>query len=377
MAEKMRAVVKTRPALGAEMIEVPMPKLGADDVLLRVQATSICGTDVHIWKWDPWAENRIGKGKLPQTIGHEMTGEVVEVGSHVKRVKVGDLVSVETHIPCGKCIQCYSGQQHICADLVILGVDRDGTYADYIAIPERVCWVNDPSIPPEFASIQEPLGNAVYAVLGENNDVAGKSMVIVGDGPVGLMATAVARAVGVTQIFLVGLFDFNLELGRQLGADHILRGDRDEDGRRAYVRDRTDGAGADIVLEMAGAPAALADSFKYLRKGGRLSAFGVMSESTIPVDYNNGIVFRGAQVHGINGRIMWDTWLRVRNLLASGRLNLGPVITNLLPLTDFATGFEEMMKIPRTSAKIVMFPDPRELAAAQARRGHATAVGAR
>lgn len=367
MPDTMRAIVKARPEEGLELREVGLPRVSPDDVLLKVRATSICGTDVHIYRWDGWSQRRIGPGRLPQIAGHEVTGEVVEVGSQVRRVKRGDLVSAETHIPCRACTQCLNGQQHICANLTILGVDRDGAFADYLAIPESVCWVNDPSIPPEFASVQEPLGNAVYAVLGEDRDVAGRSVAIVGDGPIGLLAVAVAHAAGACPIFLVGMWDYNMEIGRRLGADHLLFADRPDPDRVQYVRDHTYGVGADIVVEMAGVSDAIVEGFKLLRKGGRFTAFGVTGGGTVPLDYNDSLVFKGAQVHGVNGRLMFDTWLRVRNLLATGRLNIGPVITHLFPLEEYDRGFQEMMKLPRVSAKVVLFPDPAELAAARRR----------
>lgn len=367
MSETMRAVVKTKPALGAEPREVDIPRIADDEVLVKIKATSICGTDVHIYKWDPWSASRIGEAKLPQTMGHELAGEVVEVGRSVKGIKAGDYVSAETHIPDAQDLQTLLGQMHIGQNMKILGVDRDGSFAGYIAVPAIVCWVNDRSIPPEQAAVQEPLGNACYAVLGEDNDVAGKSMVIIGDGPIALFAIGVARVCGVTHIFHVGKYDFNLEIGRKLGTDHCLYANKDDVDRVAFVMDHTRGFGADIVLDMAGSPQALDEGFKMLRKGGRFTAFGVAPESPCPVDYNNGIVFKGCQVHGVNGRKMYDTWYRVRNLLSSGRLNITPVITDIFSLDDYESGFERMMTRPRTAAKVVLFPEKEELEAARQR----------
>ncbi len=361
MSNKMRAIVKVKPQFGAELQEVSIPTPTEDEVLIKVIATSICGTDVHIYKWDNWSQNRIGAQKLPQILGHEVAGEVVEVGRNVKRIKVGDYVSVETHIPELSDLQTLLGQMHIGEHMKIVGVDRNGSFAEYMTVPEVVCWVNDPSIPPEFASIQEPLGNATYCLLGEDGDVAGMTAVILGDGPIGLMATAVARAVGVAKIFVVGLFDHCLSIAKTLGADFVLNADDDTIDRISFVREHTGGFGADIVLEMAGAPKAAAEGFQMLRKGGRYSAFGVMSETNLAIDYNNGIVFKGSKIYGINGRRMFDTWYRVRNLLAGGRLNIAPVITNILSLENFKFGFEKMMEIPRRSAKIVMFTDEAKL----------------
>jgi threonine 3-dehydrogenase len=366
MGDTMRAVVKVKPEPGAVMQEMPIPEPGPHDVLVRVTACSICGTDVHIYKWDPWAAGRIGEAKLPQILGHELAGEIVEVGSAVTRVSVGDYVSAETHIPCGRCIQCRTGQEHICANLSILGVDCNGSFAEYISVPQSVCWVNDRAIPPEFATVQEPLGNATYAVLGEDNDVAGKTMAIIGDGPTGLFSVGVARVAGVTKIIMVGKYDFNMAIASRMGADHLVYANREDVVAR--VREFTGGVGTDIVLDMAGSPQALGEGFKILRKGGRFTAFGVASGPTAEVDYNNGIVFKGAQVHGINGRKMFDTWFRVRNFLASGRLDIAPVVTHIFSLDDYEKGFGVMMERPRHSAKVVLFPDPAELSKARSRR---------
>lgn len=367
MADKMMAVVKTKPALGAELLDVPLPRIADDEVLVKVKATSICGTDVHIYKWDDWSSKRIGPKALPQIMGHEVAGEVVDRGKFVRKVQIGDYVSAETHIPYPGDLQALLGQMHLGEKMQILGVDRDGVFAEYLSIPEIVCWVNDKSIPPEYATIQEPLGNATYAVLGEDNDVAGKTMVILGDGPVGLFAVGVARAVGVTNIILVGLSKFNLEIGRKMGADHILYADDNSVDRIEYVKDQTSGYGADIVLEMAGVQQAVEEGFKMLRKGGRFTAFGVLSEPTMPIDYNNSIVFKGCQIHGISGRKMFDTWYRVRNLLASKRLDISAVVTHKIALQDFEDGFQKMLEFPRRAAKVVMFPDKAELENARKR----------
>jgi threonine 3-dehydrogenase len=362
----MSAVVKTRGELGAEFREVAVPRIAPHEVLVKVRATSICGTDVHIYGWDDWSATRIGTGRLPQILGHEVAGEVVEVGPHVRSIRVGDFVSAETHIYDPRDVTALMGQLHIGDHMEILGVDRDGAFAEYIAVPESVCWVNDPEIPPEFASVQEPLGNAVYTVLGEDNDVAGKSIAIVGDGPIACFAVGVARLCGATSIFLVGMSEIGMETGERMGADHLLwvgNGDHE-----AYVRDHTRGAGVDIALEMAGAPAAAHSALKLLRRGGRFSAFGVMPEASISLDYNNDFVFKGIQIHCINGRKIFDTWYRVRNFLSSGRLDISPVVTDLLPLEEFEAGFAGMMSNPRRSMKVVLFPDSAELEAARKRQ---------
>ncbi len=369
MSETMKAVVKAKPELGAELQHKALPVYPPDWVLVKVRATSICGTDVHIYKWDDWSAGRIGAKNLPQTLGHEVAGDVVEVGAHCKRIKVGDYISAETHIYDPGDLNAMLGQLHIGLNMKILGVDCDGAFAEYFAVPESVCWVNDSSIPPEIAAVQEPLGNATYAVLGEDADIAGKTMVIIGDGPIAIFAAAVANVCGLAQIFFVGKYDFNMDIARKLGADHLLYANKDEINRVEYVRDHTGGNGADIVLEMAGSQLALDEAFQMVRKGGRISAFGVSADPKPRIDYNNGIVFKGAQIHGISGRKMFDTWYRNRNLLSSGKLNIAPVITHIFKLEDFKSGFDAMMTRPRHSAKCVLFPTDEEFQAAKKRRG--------
>jgi threonine 3-dehydrogenase len=370
MADKMKAVVKTKAAPGADWLEVPIPKIKPDWVLVKVRATSICGTDVHIFKWDPWAEGRIGQKRLPQTLGHEVAGEVVEVGAHVKRIKVGDSISAETHIYDPGDLTSLLGSFHVGEHMKILGVDCDGAFAEYFAVPESVAWVNDPSIPPELATIQEPLGNACYAVMGEDADIAGKTMVITGDGPISLFAVAVARTCGVAKIILIGKYDFNMDIGKKLGADHLLFTNKSTaDERYQFVRDHTGGNGVDIALEMVGSQDSIVDCFRMVRKAGRVTAFGIAAQSPLPVDYNAGIVFKGCQIHGINGRKLFDTWYRNRNLLAAGRLDVSPVITHMFTLAEYNKGFEAMTTRPRASAKVVLFPNAEELAAAKQRRG--------
>ncbi len=301
MGETMKAVIKTKRAPGADFMDIPIPVPGEGEVLVKVKATSICGTDVHIYTWDPWAQNRIKN--IPQVLGHEFAGEVIEVGPQVKRIKTGDTISAETHIPCGACIQCLTGQMHICSNLSILGVDINGCFAPYAVIPESVCWKNDPCVPFEFATVQEPLGNAVYTTL-EGGGVAGKSVVIFGEGPTGLFATGVARACGATEIFVVGRNKFRLSIAKKMGADHTIY--INETDAYEYILDKTHGIGADIVLEMSGAHQAIETALKVIRKGGRYSAFGIPS-LPIKLDYAEGIIFKGITICGINGRKMFET----------------------------------------------------------------------
>ncbi len=348
MAEKMRAIVKTSPREGAELQQVPVPAIGPDEALVKVAASTICGTDIHIYQWNEWAQGRIGP-RIPQTMGHEFSGTVVEAGPACRRVKPGDFVSAETHIPCMNCIPCLTGQMHICANLKILGVDRHGSFAEYIAVPEVVLWKNDLSIAPELAAAQEPLGNAVYATLVE--PITARTVLIIGDGPTGLFAAGVARAAGAAKVWLVGLSPFRLEIGRQMGADAVL--DASKDKVEEIILDQTRGGGVDVVLDMVGRQSVLDQGLKLVRKGGRYSAFG-LPDGRLSIDLNNGVIFKGVRLLGINGRLMFETWVQMSNLLASGRLDIRPVVTHRLPLEEFAHGFDLLTHEPIQAGKVAL-----------------------
>lgn len=347
MPEKMKAIVKSGPRPGLEMASVPIPSLSHDEVLIKVTAASICGTDLHIYQWNQWAQDRIKR--LPQIIGHEFAGTIVETGPEVSGLSAGDYVSADSHIICGECLQCRVGQQHVCSNLQILGVDRDGCFAEYIALPARGVWKNDPEIPPEFASVQDPLGNALYCTLVE--PVAGKSLLIIGDGPIGLFSAGIARASGASWIGLIGHHPSRMEVAKRMGADATYHGDKE--GLESEVHELTDGVGVDVVLEMSGSVKGLDRGLRLLRKGGRFSAFGLFSTPP-PVDITNMIIFKGITLYGINGRILFDTWYRMHNLLKSGRLDISPVITHKLPFDDFEKGFALLMERPKKAVKVVL-----------------------
>ncbi len=355
MSDKMRAIFKTRAGPGLEMRLVDIPEPGPREVLVKVKATSICGTDRHIYHWNEWAANRI---KPPIIVGHEVAGHVVQVGRDVTLLKEGDFISAESHIPCTVCPVCRNGQPHICANLKILGVDTTGTYAEYAVIPEVVAWKNDPGLDPALAAIMEPLGNAVYTTLVE--PVAGKSVAIFGDGPAGLNAVAVARASGAGRIYQVGMVPFLLDLGRKLGADLSINITAPGADTVKTILEATDGWGVDVVLEMSGAQQAITEGIQVLRKGGRFSAFG-LPDKPVLIDLNNGVIFKGARILGINGRLMWETWFQMAGLLRSGKLNPSPVITHRLPLDDFEKGFAALDAADRRAAKVVLFPDPADI----------------
>jgi threonine 3-dehydrogenase len=348
MAETMRAVVKTSAREGAELRRVPVPVIRPDEALVKVAASTVCGTDVHIYQWNEWAQGRIGP-RVPQTMGHEFSGTVIEAGKACRRVRPGDFVSAETHIPCMNCVPCLTGQMHICANLKILGVDCNGSFAEYIAVPELVLWKNDPTIPPEFAAAQEPLGNAVYATLVE--PVTARTVLVYGDGPAGLFAGGVARVSGAARVWLVGLSPLRLEIGRRMGADAVF--DASKDKVEEFILDQTKGGGVDVVLDMVGRQSVLDQGLKLVRKGGRYSAFG-LPDGRLSIDLNNGVIFKGVRLLGINGRLMFETWVQMSNLLSSGRLDIRPVITHRLPLEEFAHAFDLLTREPIQAGKVAL-----------------------
>jgi threonine 3-dehydrogenase len=348
MTGTMRAAKKLTAAAGADLVEVEIPTPKPDEVLLKIKAASICGTDKHILTWDKWAQSRI---KPPLIFGHECAGEVVEVGSAVKSIKVGDYISAETHIPCGHCYLCKTGHMNLCQNLSILGVDVNGIFAEYAVIPEICCWKNDPSLPVDIASIQEPLGNAVYTVM--ESHVSAKKIAIIGDGPIAEFACSISKAVGAVKIYNLGMKEFNLDICKKMGADISINVTKEKNYRERII-DETDG-GVDVVLDMAGNKAAVADGFAILRKAGTFTAFGISPEP-FEFDMANNVVFKGAKIIGINGRKMFETWFQVRNLLDNKKIDITPVITHRFAFKDFMKAVETAISPEIDSAKIVLTP---------------------
>jgi len=343
----VKAVLKKEASPGGVLIEVPVPKPGPSEVLIKVKATSICGTDHHIYIWNEWSRNRI---KPPQIMGHEFAGEIVEVGPGVKSAEVGDYVSAETHIVCGRCIQCMLGEKHVCQNTKILGVDRDGCFAEYVVVPEENLWYNDPRIPPDVASIQEPLGNAIHTVLA--GETRGKTMAIFGCGPIGLMAVGVAKAVGASFVVAVDINDYRLNIAKKMKADLVINSKNQDPVK--MIMDHTHGIGVDIVLEMSGASIVFGQIFKVVRPGGRISLLGLPAKP-VTVNISDDVVMRGITVQGITGRRIWDTWLTGRELLASGLLDLTPIITHHLDLADYARGMDLMTS--GNCGKVILYPE--------------------
>src|SRR5678815_1152058 len=344
----MRALVKTSAQTGLTATDRPDPKPGPTDAIIRVAATSLCGTDAHIYNWDPWAHSRIHP---PRIIGHEMCDEVVEVGSDVTLVKTGDYVAAESHLTCGHCFQCRTGQAHVCKNYRILGVDRDGSFAEYLVLPETVLWKSSPTLPPELACLQEPLGNAVDAALVE--DLTGQTVLITGCGPTGLFAAAVARTAGAATIIASDVSEYRLNLAKAVGADHVLNAKAETPSSlTAAIQDITDGEGVDVSLEMSGHPSALHLAFGAVKNGGRVTLFGIPT-GPITCDLANDIIFKGIRVHGITGRRLFSTWYRLAGLFKAG-LNIKPVVTHTFPMSDFAIGFDLIQS--GQCGKVVLFP---------------------
>ncbi|PYX01195.1 MAG: L-threonine 3-dehydrogenase [Acidobacteria bacterium] len=347
MSHTMLAVVKPEPAPGAEIREVKVPGFGRTDALVKVKVASICGTDLHIYEWDRWAQSRIHPPLIP---GHEFCGEVVAFGDEVTSVKEGDFVSAEMHVACGKCLQCRTGEAHICQNVKIIGVDADGAFAEYVVIPESNIWKLDPAIPHEYASILDPLGNAVHSVLA--GDIVAKTVAITGCGPIGLFSIAVARAAGAAQVFAIEVNEHRRRISQEMKADVTI--DPSTEDVRAIVAERTGGLGADVVLEMAGHPDAIRIAFDVVRRGGRISLLG-LTNKPVSLNFSEDIIFKGLTIQGINGRRMYQTWYQMTALLKAGKLDLHPVITDRIAMKDFSKGMERLKT--GEASKILIYPN--------------------
>ena len=342
----MRAIIKPDSSPGLEMVQAPIPRPGPRDVLIKVAATSICGTDLHIFKWDPWAHSRINP---PIIVGHEFCGHVVENGEMVTEVNVGDYVSAESHIICHTCSSCRTGRGHLCQNTQIIGVDRDGCWADYIVMPAGNLWLNPPDLSLEIASLQENFGNAVHTAFA--TDLTARKVLVTGCGPVGLMTIMVAKAAGARAIYATDIANYRLRMAKEMGADMAVN--VSEKNAFDVIWEDTGGDGVDVLLEMSGAPQAIDLGFRLLRFGGEAALLG-LAPSAIPFDINNHIVFKGATVYGIVGREIWGTWYRMRGLLSGDGIDLSRVITHHFALEDYDKALEVMQS--GQSGKVVMFP---------------------
>jgi threonine 3-dehydrogenase len=328
----MKALVKATRAVGLELQDVPFPKLGINDCLIRVEKTGICGTDLHIYNWDAWAQKTI---PVPMVVGHEFVGEIVEVGSNVTDFFPGEIVSGEGHVVCGRCRNCLAGRRHLCKDTQGVGVNRTGAFAEYIALPMTNVWHHRPTIDREIASIFDPLGNAVHTALAF--ECLGEDVLITGAGPIGLMATAVARHSGARHVVVSDVNPFRLELAKKMGASLVVN---PKERSLADVQKEIDmREGFDVGLEMSGSPAALRSMLENMCHGGKIAMLGIPSEQ-IAIDWNI-VVFNMLTIRGIYGREMYETWYKMTVLLESG-LDISPVITHRFHFTEFEKGFQAM-----------------------------------
>lgn len=320
----MKALVKASGGPGFVLKSVPEPTIRDDEVLIHVRRAGVCGTDVHIYDWDAWAQGRI---KPPIVVGHEFAGEVVRVGPLVTDVHEGDRVTAEGHIVDGRCLLCRTGNAHVCPYTKIIGVDRDGCFAEFISMPATNVWHLDDNISFDVGGIHDPMGNAFHTAL--TADIPGSTVLVTGCGPIGIFAVGICKAAGASRIIASDVNDTRLALARDMGAHDVVH-PADAD---AVVRRHTDGLGVDVVLEMSGVPAAMHQAFALVRVGGRVQLLGIPAKP-IDVDFANEIIFKGLTIYGVVGRRMYDTWLLMTRFLRSGQFDPTPVITHRFPLED-------------------------------------------
>lgn len=326
MAKTMLAVVKEKKSPGVVLKDISIPKPQDGELLIKVKLASICGTDINIYDWTPWAQSHINP---PIIIGHEVVGEVVEInGENPKSIQKGDLVSSETHIFCGKCYQCKIGNKHICENMQLFGIGRNGGFSEYATIPIRTSWKNDKSIPVEAMSSQEPLGNAVHVV--DKANVKDKTVLVTGLGPTGLCAVAVAKAYGARKVIAINRGKYRRNLGKEMGADEIY-----EALPEKYLNQ------IDVVLEMSGNENAIQTAFDAVRVAGTVIIFGIPKKD-ITLNFGKYFIDKELTVKGVFGRRIWDTWIQVSELLKSGKVDLTKMITHKFPLKDFEKAMEVM-----------------------------------
>ncbi len=338
----MRALVKNSPGTGLELLDVPIPEIGPMDVLIRISRTAICGTDLHIWNWDPWAQKTI---PLPMTVGHEYCGYVEKTGSGVTDLAPGDYVSGEGHLVCGRCRNCLAGRRHLCPNTEGVGVNRPGAFAEFLSLPYRNVYKLDPSIPENLAAIFDPLGNAIHTAL--SWDLVAEDILITGAGPIGCMAAAICRFAGARHVVVTDPNAFRLELAMQLGATRTVN--ISQESLADVKRELGMKEGFDIGLEMSGHPSGLADILEHTSHGARISLLGIFPDK-LEVDFEK-VIFKGLVLKGIYGREMFETWYKMSSMVRAG-LDPSAVITHEFPVTNFEEAFETMLS--GESGKVVL-----------------------
>jgi threonine 3-dehydrogenase len=319
---RVKALVKETAGPGFKLKDVPEPTIRDDEVLIRVRRAGVCGTDVHIYEWDDWARGRV---KPPIVVGHEFAGEVVEVGSLVRDVREGDRVTAEGHIVDGRCLLCRTGNAHVCPHTRIIGVDRDGCFAEYIAMPAVNVWHLDDNVSFEVGGIHDPMGNAFHTAL--TAEIPGAIVLVTGCGPIGLFAIGICNAAGAARIIASDVNDTRLALARRMGADDTVKPQDAE----SVVKRHTAGLGVDVVLEMSGVPSAIHQAFALVRVGGRVQMLGIPAKP-MEVNFATEVIFKGITIYGVVGRRMYDTWHQMTRFLRSGEFDPTPVITHRFPL---------------------------------------------
>jgi threonine 3-dehydrogenase len=344
---EMMAVVKDQEDVGFSYVKKTIStSLNPGEVLIKVVTASFCGTDYHIYEYNNWARNRL---KLPLTVGHEFSGEIIKIANDVTNVKVGDIVSAETHIVCDECEFCLRKEGHICQNTKVIGVDTDGCFAEYIKIPAKNCFVNDRSHSQIELSVQEPLGNAVHTMT--HFPIENKDVVVLGCGPIGIMAVDVSKAYNARKVIAIEINEFRRNLAKKLGADYVIN-PLEEDVYQK-VMEYTNGMGADVIGDFSGNKTAIETAFKYLKPGGGFAILGIPDEK-ISIDITNDVVFKGSQIYGVTGRRIYDTWYQVRDLLDNNKLHLKEVITHVMPLAKINEAAEIMGS--KNCGKIVLCP---------------------
>lgn len=328
----MKALVKAHAEPGIWMQDVAEPSVGHNDVLIKIRRTAICGTDMHIYNWDAWAQKNV---PVPMAIGHEYCGEIVELGSEVRGLQVGDRVSGEGHITCGFCRNCRAGRRHLCRNTLGVGVNRAGAFAEYLAIPAANVFKLPAAIDDEIAAILDPFGNATHTALAFT--VVGEDVLITGAGPIGIMAVAIARHCGARHVVITDVNDYRLEIAATLGASRVVNVSRESLDN--VMRELGMEEGFDVGFEMSGNPTALREMLRTMNHGGSISLLGIPPGDTA-VDWNL-IIFKGLVIKGIYGREMFETWYKMSSMLQSG-LNIRPVITHRMGVHDYRDGFEIM-----------------------------------
>jgi threonine 3-dehydrogenase len=328
----MRALVKTDSAPGISMADVPVPEIGPNDILVRITRSAICGTDMHIYNWDEWAARTI---PIPMVIGHEFCGRIVEIGSEVRGLSVGDRVSAEGHITCGFCRNCRAGRRHLCINASGIGINQQGAFAEYLSVPAGNAFLLPDSIDDETAAILDPLGNATHTAL--SFDLVGEDVLITGAGPIGIMATAIARHAGARHIVVTDVNGYRLDLAQRMGASRVVNVAHQsiDDTMEALGMQE----GFDVGMEMSGAPSAIAEMFRTVHHGARIALLGIQPAGTA-IDWE-AIIFKGLMIKGVYGREMFETWYKMASMLQSG-LDISPIITHRYRIDDYLDGFDAM-----------------------------------